>query len=118
MVVPVLMTSCQVSLKWNIGPETIQAITTPNASRNAAGRPVNVAVFFAKRENQERDFVGRMLTRSMIHATHSAADVHTVVVRRDDSSEFAYADGAASAPPCAAEHSTDELGTDALHPVA
>lgn len=98
MVVPVLITSCQVSLKWNIGPETIHAITIPSASRNAAGRPVNVAVFFAKRENQERDLVGRMLTRSMIRATHSAADVRAVVVRRDDPWEFAYADGAASAP--------------------
>src|SRR6185295_18075216 len=43
-----------------MGPETSHAITIPIANRNAAGRPVNAAVLFAKRENQERGFVGRM----------------------------------------------------------
>ena len=44
MVVPVLMTSCQVLLKWKIGPVTAQRITTPSAARNACGRPVARAV--------------------------------------------------------------------------
>src|SRR5437762_2277899 len=44
MVVPVLMTSCQVLLKWKIGPVTAQRATTPSAARNACGRPVARAV--------------------------------------------------------------------------
>ena len=38
-VVPVLMTSCQVSLKWKSGPLAPQARTTRSASRNARGLP-------------------------------------------------------------------------------
>jgi hypothetical protein len=37
MVVPVLMTSCQVSLKPKIGPVTSQTTTTAHAAKNAAG---------------------------------------------------------------------------------
>src|SRR5262245_30315006 len=43
----------------------------PRAHRNADGRPVKVAVAFAKRENQERDFAGLMLITSTIRATSS-----------------------------------------------
>src|SRR5690349_12398117 len=40
MVVPVLITSCQVSLKWKIGPITAQATITAAAAANAHGVPV------------------------------------------------------------------------------
>ena len=35
MVVPVLMTSCQESEKWNTGPVIAQTRTTPSAATNA-----------------------------------------------------------------------------------
>src|SRR5215831_15980391 len=38
-VVPVLITSCHESLKWNSGPVTAQAATTSTASANASGVP-------------------------------------------------------------------------------
>ena len=40
MVVPVLMTSCQVSEKPKIGPVTAQTITADSAKMKASGRPV------------------------------------------------------------------------------
>lgn len=40
MVVPVLMTSCQVSEKWKTGPVIAQTIMTKNASMKAKGEPV------------------------------------------------------------------------------
>ena len=48
MVVPVLMTSCQVSLNAKSGPETAQTTITPMAMQNAAGRPVARDTPFAK----------------------------------------------------------------------
>ena len=44
MVVEVLMTSCQVSLKPKIGPVTAHATTIANAIRNVAGRPAACAI--------------------------------------------------------------------------
>ena len=58
--VPVLITSCQVSLKWKSGPVTIQTTMTVPASANAAGRPVARDVALAKAVNHEVDFVGFM----------------------------------------------------------
>ena len=60
IVVPVLMTSCQVSLNPNSGPVAAQTTMTPTAMRKAAGRPVACAVHLASRVNMERDFVGLM----------------------------------------------------------
>src|SRR5690349_9420221 len=59
-VVPVLITSCHVSLNWNSGPVTSQTRITPTATMKVAGLPVTRAVAFAKRVNCERDFVGRI----------------------------------------------------------
>ena len=42
MVVAVLMTSCQVSLKWNRGPSKAQIAITAMAVPNATGRPGGV----------------------------------------------------------------------------
>jgi len=39
MVVPVLMTSCQVSEKWNSGPVSAQATMTSTAMKKIVGRP-------------------------------------------------------------------------------
>jgi hypothetical protein len=39
MVVLVLMTSCQVSLKWKIGPVIAQSTMIPRATINVTGRP-------------------------------------------------------------------------------
>ena len=47
IVVPVLMTSCQVSLKWKIGPLMIQAPTTLAARPKHSGWPVKRAARLA-----------------------------------------------------------------------
>src|SRR5690242_20055944 len=60
IVVPVLMTSCQVSLKPKRGPVQAQPRMRATAPTNVAGRPVARAVHFAKRVNHEVDFVGRI----------------------------------------------------------
>ena len=53
LVVPVLITSCQVSLKPKMGPVMAQVTTTITATRKAIGYPVACAVALAKRENGE-----------------------------------------------------------------
>ena len=58
IVVPVLMTSCQVSLNPKSGPVTAHAATTETAIMKVTGLPVILAVNFAKRENQDFDLVG------------------------------------------------------------
>jgi hypothetical protein len=58
IVVPVLMTSCQVSLNPNIGPMTAQTKIIETAMINVTGLPVILAVDFANRENHDLDFVG------------------------------------------------------------
>ena len=60
IVVPVLMTSCQVSLKPKSGPVSAHSAMTAHAATNATGRPAAFAVHLAKRVNQVRDRVGRM----------------------------------------------------------
>jgi hypothetical protein len=59
-VVPVLITSCQVSLKRNNGPVTSQTRITPTARMKVEGRPVTRAVAFVSRVNRDRDFAGRI----------------------------------------------------------
>src|SRR5215468_3535579 len=61
IVVPVLMTNCHVSLKPKTGPVPAQTMITVTATRKATGRPVARAVHLAKRENQDLDFVGRIV---------------------------------------------------------
>src|SRR5499426_3729851 len=61
IVVPVLMTSCHVSLKPKTGPVPAQTTITMTATRKATGRPVARAVHLAKRVNQDLDFVGRIV---------------------------------------------------------
>src|ERR1041384_7240894 len=51
MVVPVLITSCHVSLKWKIGPVVAHSTMMATATTNAVGWPAVRAVHFAKREN-------------------------------------------------------------------
>lgn len=51
MVVPVLTTSCHVSLKSNNGPVSAHAMTTKTASMKTVGRPVLKEIHLAKREN-------------------------------------------------------------------
>jgi hypothetical protein len=55
IVVPVLMTNCQVSLNLNIGPVTPQTTTIEAAAMNAAGWPVARAVHLAKREKGDEE---------------------------------------------------------------
>ena len=50
-VVPVLMTSCQVSLKLKIGPVTAQITTTAVARKKMAGFPQKSEAWRAKRPN-------------------------------------------------------------------
>src|SRR5688500_15491337 len=57
IVVPVLMTSCHVSLKPNIGPVTLHTTTVPSASEKAAGVPEMCEVHFAKRPKEVVDLV-------------------------------------------------------------
>jgi hypothetical protein len=49
MVVPVLITSCQVFEKWNRGPVIAQTRMIPNASVKAGTLPVNQVAAEAKR---------------------------------------------------------------------
>jgi hypothetical protein len=51
-VVPVFITSCQVSEKPKRGPVIAHTTITSIAVMNAHGRPVNSAIFDATRENQ------------------------------------------------------------------
>ena len=51
MVVPVLMTSCQVSLNLNKGPVTAQIATTVRQPMKVQGLPATLAVRVAKRMN-------------------------------------------------------------------
>ena len=53
MVVPVLMTSCQVSEKWNNGPVAPQTITKLAAIENAEVEPENFVMAPAKRPKNE-----------------------------------------------------------------
>jgi hypothetical protein len=53
-IVPVLITSCHVSLKPNKGPLISQMPMVSVASTKASGWPVVCAVHLAKRENRER----------------------------------------------------------------
>jgi hypothetical protein len=52
MVVPVLITSCQVSDQWNSGPVTAQTKTISTASKKALGLPATVATLLAAPSNQ------------------------------------------------------------------
>jgi len=58
IVVPVFMTSCQVSLKLKIGPVVAHATITNTANTKVDGWPVALAVHLAKRVNPDVDFVG------------------------------------------------------------
>jgi hypothetical protein len=53
MVVPVLMISCQVSLKPNSGPDMAQKINAAKAMENAAGRPTAREAHLANRVKTE-----------------------------------------------------------------
>jgi len=64
IVVPVLITGCQVSLQWKMGPLIAHAATTHAASAKADGCPVAWAVVLANRVNQELDFAGAMTSTS------------------------------------------------------
>src|SRR5213592_5029282 len=61
IVVPVLITSCQVSEKWKSGPVASHVSTTSVATRKDKGRPAQREVALATRVNQDRDFVGRIV---------------------------------------------------------
>ena len=52
MVVPVLMTSCQVSEKSKTGPVPAHTATSTTASTNVAGLPAHSEVLLAKRVNR------------------------------------------------------------------
>lgn len=52
MVVPVLITSCQVSLKAKSGPVTTQTTMMATARVNTRGRPQKCAAALANREYQ------------------------------------------------------------------
>jgi hypothetical protein len=72
IVVPVLMTSCQVSLNPKSGPVTAHAATTATAIMNVTGLPVILAVNFAKRENQDFDLVGLISRSSDFQNAHNS----------------------------------------------
>src|SRR4051812_19324419 len=57
MVVPVLITNCQVSEKWNSGPVTAHTIMMSAAIIKAAGLPVTVVTRVENRlKKRENDF--------------------------------------------------------------
>ena len=53
IVVPVLMTNCQVSLKWKMGPITAQTMIAAVAKMKVTGRPVTRAAPAENFANQE-----------------------------------------------------------------
>ena len=57
---PVLITSCHVSLKPKSGPVAAQTTTMPKATANVAGRPDARDVDLVSFVNQLVDLVGRM----------------------------------------------------------
>jgi hypothetical protein len=71
IVVPVLITSCHVSLKPKMGPVRSQARTTPAASANAIGWPAARAVQFAKREKVDL----RYTVRAPVRRRHGSSDL-------------------------------------------
>src|ERR1700704_4830580 len=92
MVVPVLMTSCQVSLNRNSGPVTSQARITPTARLKVAGLPVTRAVALARRVNRDRDFVGRITVLSVPSLRFS--DCPPQLTGRDDKIQRLHPGGA------------------------
>ena len=54
MVVPVLITSCQLSENLNIGPVIAQAMMVMTATKNAVGEPTEMAADEEKRRNHSR----------------------------------------------------------------
>src|SRR4051812_22790920 len=69
IVVPVLITSCQVSLNRNNGPVTNQTRITLTARVKVTGLPVTRAVVLARRVNRDRDLVGRITLLHSCQAT-------------------------------------------------
>src|SRR5688500_17345109 len=86
IVVPVLMTSCQVSLNPKSGPVTAHATTTETAIMNVTGLPVTLAVNFAKRENQDLDLVG-LIAHSSDWSASSSFISHAVPIGRQFTSQ-------------------------------
>jgi hypothetical protein len=60
IVVPVLITSCHVSLKRKDGPNAAHATMIAQAARNVTGRPETCAVRFVSRVNHDVGLVGLM----------------------------------------------------------
>src|SRR5713101_7955931 len=61
IVVPVLITSCHVSLKWNVGPVIPQTSMISTAKKKAAGCPVARAVSLADWLNRDATFMAFLL---------------------------------------------------------
>src|SRR5688572_16914582 len=61
MVVLVLITSCQVSLKPKRGPVIAQTRMTVTANTKVSGRPLTRAAHLAKRVNVEADLIGGII---------------------------------------------------------
>ena len=66
MVVPVLMTSCQVSEKPKIGPVTAQAATTATASQNVFALPA-ARVMAPLQRSKTRDAARRSVVLRHLH---------------------------------------------------
>src|SRR5687768_13832616 len=88
MVVPVLITSCQVSLKLKTGPVTAQATINNAAKRNAEGRPALNEVHRANRLNHAMDWplwdcfgggfarcIGEWTALRVVRAIHTRIDI-------------------------------------------
>jgi hypothetical protein len=67
MVVPVLITSCQVSLNPNSGPVTAHNTIISTAAKKVIGLPLKRAVRFVNRVNHDLDFVGLMSLLLELH---------------------------------------------------
>ena len=66
IVVPVFITSCQVSLNLNNGPVSIYPKITASANAKVVGLPVTRAVYFAKRVNHDLDFGGLITSEAKV----------------------------------------------------
>ncbi len=79
IVVPVLITSCQVSLNPKMGPVTPHTSTTPTAAAKALGRPAAREDQRAKRVNQVAFFFP--MSTGARHATFEGPERKRIEVR-------------------------------------
>src|SRR5436305_3628127 len=81
MVVPVLITSCHVSLKWKMGPEAAHTMMIRTAIPKARGWPSIFDIPLANRENTEVNGLYVILLSLWATVIGSSSASHSLVTR-------------------------------------